>query len=173
MAFAFLHQIQWRHSLSMGSTLRQFCRIHYGSEFEVVHLYACSTAAQDANLYRVWAIPEPFAAVGPEAYTYLGLLPEVLADLYGGEAGILPADLVYPEVLVPASELVGWAWMFKTYNDHLDVYQQWFSQFDTPNYAHFRINVGELELWYAGAKTYVGQKTFGAYVMGGSRWRRS
>ena len=123
MAFAFLHQIQWRHSLSMGSTLRQFCRIHYGSEFEVVHLYACSTAAQDANLYRVWAIPEPFASIGARSYTYLGLLLEVLADLYGNDVGILPADLVYPEVLVPASELVGWAWIFKTYDEHLDVYQ--------------------------------------------------
>ena len=111
--------------------------------------------------------------MGSKAYKYLGVLPQVLENLYGNDVGILPADIVYPEVFVPASELLGWAWIFKNYNEQLDVYQQWYPEFDTPNYAHFTIDVGELELWYAGAKSYVGQKTFGAYVLGGSRWRRA
>ena len=161
----FLKQIQVRYSPPMRSTIRHFCLEEYGVEFDVVHLYACSTPAQDANAYCVWLIPEPFAIMGSKAYKYLGVLPEVLSNLYGNDVGMLPVDIVYPEDYVPASDLLGWAWVYKNYEDKLDVYQQFYQDIDTPNYAHFTIDAGDIELWYTGMKVYVGQVAVEA-------WRR-
>ena len=160
----FLKQIVWTYCPPPRSPVRQFLAERYGSEYDKVFLYACSTPAQNANHYRVWLIPEPLATVSGKAYKYLGVLPEVLSNLYGSDVGNLPADIVYPEDYMPESDIYGIAYVFSNWEGKLDYYFQFYKDLDTPNYVLFKIDAESIEDWYAGIKNYIGEVTVDGWV---------
>ena len=158
MPGAYLKLFEWSYRPRRGDGVGDFCRQHYGTDFEIVHFYAQSTSDQDANLYRVYLIPAIYAAIGAKAYKFFGELPEVLGQLYGNE-GVLPEDIIYPEDYIAPSDLIGLAYVFKNWDGQLDYYQQWYPSLDSEEFIHFTINAEDIELWFTGIKTYVGPKT--------------
>ena len=164
MSGTYMKQIVSRYVPSLDSLLREFCVEHYGSGYSAVLLYACSTREQNANVYPVYLIPEPLAILGAKAYTFFGVLPQVLALLYGTDVGQLPADILYPEDYYPETDIVGTGYVFHNYQGKLDYYFQFFNDFDTAKYVKFAIDAVEIEDWYVGPKVYVGEVTLDGWV---------
>ena len=133
--------LQWRYTPRHGDGMAEFCRQNYGTDAEVLHFYAISTAAQDANVYEVWTIPASYAAIGAKAYKRVGV------------------------VYIPPSDMIGWAYVFKNYEDTLDYYYQKFEAFDSADFVHFTIAADDIDLWFTTVKVYVGIKTI-------EDWRR-
>ena len=148
--------LMWRHTPRPGDGMSEFIRENYDIDAEVLHFYAISTAAQDANEYEVWTMPASYAAIGAKAYRRVGVLREVLQRLYGF-VGDLPQELVYPEDYIP--DIVGWAFLFKNYYDNVDYYYQKVDAFDSPYFVHFTIDAEHPNLWFTSVKVYVGMKT--------------